>query len=168
MITTYHLPARVTGKDKKHAILLAIKNWPDKSAPMIAEQIGCSEKWVRANKDEVRTTTNLPGRVTGKAAKERQAQAGPSQGKGKKGSGCGNLPQAVKARSRDVVAKADAKKRQSEAGARGKEGGRGKKKPLSQLIGQGLSDQHANETTAIRAAEAGKPEAVGKRKTLAN
>ena len=37
-------------------------------------------------------------------AKQRQAQAGPDKGKGKKKSACGKLPQAVKGKTRDKVA----------------------------------------------------------------
>jgi hypothetical protein len=44
------------------------------------------------------------------AAKERQAKAGPTQGKGAKASGGGNLPPAVKGKTRDKVAKATGKK----------------------------------------------------------
>jgi ParB family transcriptional regulator, chromosome partitioning protein len=44
------------------------------------------------------------------AAKERQAAAGPKAGKGKKASGGGKLPQAVKGKSRDKAAKATGKK----------------------------------------------------------
>jgi hypothetical protein len=44
------------------------------------------------------------------AAKERQAKAGPQRGRGAKASGGGNLPQAVKGKSRDKAAKATGKK----------------------------------------------------------
>jgi hypothetical protein len=43
------------------------------------------------------------------AAKERQGAAGPSSGRGKKASGGGNLPQPVKGKSRDHVAKVTGK-----------------------------------------------------------
>jgi len=44
--------------------------------------------------------------VESKAAKQRQAVAGPSTGKGKKRSACGKLPQAVKGKTREKVAAA--------------------------------------------------------------
>ena len=44
------------------------------------------------------------------AAKERQAKAGPQSGRGAKPTGGGNLPQAVKGKTRDKVAKATGKK----------------------------------------------------------
>ena len=47
--------------------------------------------------------------IESKAAKQRQAAAGPSMGKGKKRSACGNLPQAVKGKTREKVAAAQAR-----------------------------------------------------------
>lgn len=55
--------------DKRHAIELALKTWPDKSASAIADQLGCSHTWVNRTKSEVETTFNLPERVTGKDGK---------------------------------------------------------------------------------------------------
>ena len=61
--------ARLTTDDKRQAILLALKAWPDKGSRELAEQIGCSDRYVLNIKDEVRTTSHLPNRVTGKDGK---------------------------------------------------------------------------------------------------
>jgi hypothetical protein len=44
--------------------------------------------------------------IEAKAAAERQAQAGPAEGRGAKASGCGKFPQAVCGKTRDKVAAA--------------------------------------------------------------
>lgn len=72
---------RLKSEDKKHAILLALKTWPDKSTRELAEQIGCHHAWVARIKDQVSTSRHLPDRVTGKdgksypAAKENRTTA---------------------------------------------------------------------------------------------
>jgi DNA-binding NarL/FixJ family response regulator len=60
---------RLTSKDKRHAILAALKTWPDKSINMIAEQIGANQRYASGIRAEVSATTNLPDRVTGKDGK---------------------------------------------------------------------------------------------------
>lgn len=60
---------RLTTADKKHAIVLALQTWPDRSATMIAEQIGCSQQHVQHVKAGVTSACNLPSRVTGKDGK---------------------------------------------------------------------------------------------------
>lgn len=63
---------QMTPADKKHAILLALKTWPERSQREIAEQVGCSKTWVQNMKAEivqVVTTDHLPERVIGKDGK---------------------------------------------------------------------------------------------------
>lgn len=60
---------RLNATDKRHAILLALKEWPQKSGNQIAEQIGCNQSTVQRVRDEVMQTHNLPDRVTGKDGK---------------------------------------------------------------------------------------------------
>jgi hypothetical protein len=83
---------RMTGEDKRHAILLALTTWPEKSQNMIAEQIGCSRKYVQDIHAEVATTSHLPDRVVGRDGKTYPAQRAkpesvpapkPSNGNGK-------------------------------------------------------------------------------------
>jgi len=57
----------MTATDKRHAILLALQTWPDRSQREIAEQIGCSKTWVQNIKTEVVSTDHV--RVTGKDGK---------------------------------------------------------------------------------------------------
>jgi hypothetical protein len=59
----------LTQADKKHAIVLALKHWPDKSAKVIAEQVGATAKYVGDIRDRVMDSLNLPERVTGKDGK---------------------------------------------------------------------------------------------------
>jgi len=60
---------RLTVADKKHAILLALYAWPDKSSTQLAEHIGCAQTFVVRLRGEVSTSANLPTRVTGKDGK---------------------------------------------------------------------------------------------------
>lgn len=60
---------RLNDVDKRHAIKLALTMFPDKSQNQIADQIGCSQRYVSSVKDQVRTTSNLPDRVIGKDGK---------------------------------------------------------------------------------------------------
>lgn len=62
---------RMTTADKRHAILLAIKTWPDKGPTLIAEQIGCTDRWVREIRSEV--TSDLPEKTIGKDGKSYSA-----------------------------------------------------------------------------------------------
>ncbi len=59
----------MTKADKKHAIVLAISTWPERSGRQIAEQIGCEHRYVDQVKAKVGSTTHLPDRVTGKDGK---------------------------------------------------------------------------------------------------
>lgn len=56
------------------AILLALKEWPERSATQIAEQIGCTDPWVSQIRREVQSSLNLPSRVTGKDGKSYPAR----------------------------------------------------------------------------------------------
>lgn len=69
--------AQMTPADKKHAILLALQAWPDKSQNQIADQIGCSQQHVQQVRAQVTTTCNLPPRVTGKDGKSYPATRPP-------------------------------------------------------------------------------------------
>lgn len=60
---------RMTEADKRHAIKVALIEFPDMSQNQMADLIGCSQRHVSTVKDEVRTTSNLPSRVTGKDGK---------------------------------------------------------------------------------------------------
>jgi hypothetical protein len=65
--------------DKRHAILLALKTWPDKSQTQLAEQIGCTQ----GLGSQVISANNLdscrPSRVTGKDGKSYPASRTESQ-----------------------------------------------------------------------------------------
>lgn len=61
--------ARLTCADKRQAILLALKEWPEKSGHVIAEQIGVNQRYFAEIKAQVSATTHLPSRVTGKDGK---------------------------------------------------------------------------------------------------
>lgn len=63
---------QLTREDKRHAIILALKTWPEKSASTIADQVGCTQAFVsRIRQDvQVNTSIDLPSRVTGKDGKE--------------------------------------------------------------------------------------------------
>jgi len=83
---------RMTSEDKKHAILLALEMWPDKSSHLIAEQIGCAQSFVLRLKNQVIPSVhlaanpasmeekssekpiNMPARVTGKDGKRYPAK----------------------------------------------------------------------------------------------
>lgn len=61
---------RLSASDKKHAILLALKTWPDRSQQQIADQIGCTREWIgQVKRNTVEVTSTLPTRVTGKDGK---------------------------------------------------------------------------------------------------
>jgi ParB-like nuclease family protein len=55
----------MTVADKKHAIVQALRAWPEKSANAIAAQIGVSQDYVSQTRAEVKATFNLPDRVIG-------------------------------------------------------------------------------------------------------
>jgi hypothetical protein len=49
--------------------MLALREWPERSANRIAEQIGVTDAYVGRVRAEVHTSMNLPARVTGKDGK---------------------------------------------------------------------------------------------------
>lgn len=70
---------RLTPADKKHAVLLALQTWPERSGNQIAEQVGCDVRCVARLKDEFKqngTCPNLPDRVTGQRRQELSSQFG--------------------------------------------------------------------------------------------
>lgn len=60
---------RLSETDKKHAIVLALRAWPDRSQTQIAEQVGCAVPYVTRIRAQVFTSEDLPARVTGKDGK---------------------------------------------------------------------------------------------------
>ena len=60
---------RLTNKDKKHAILLALEEWPNRSATDLADQVGVHQTYVSRLRGEVKTSLDLPDRVIGKDGK---------------------------------------------------------------------------------------------------
>lgn len=63
---------RLTEADKKHAISLALRAWPDRSANQISKQIGCDVRYVSRLREAAiqdGTSPNLGVRVTGKDGK---------------------------------------------------------------------------------------------------
>jgi len=59
----------LTPGDKRKAILLALKAWPDRSAHQIASQVGVSQPYVTELREQVKGSYHLPPRVTGKDGK---------------------------------------------------------------------------------------------------
>ncbi|MGE0450222.1 MAG: hypothetical protein AB7Q29_11640 [Vicinamibacterales bacterium] len=61
----------MTAADKRHAIVMALQTWPERSQVQIAEQIGCTREWVGQVRRsmEVTSTVPVPARVTGKDGK---------------------------------------------------------------------------------------------------
>ena len=60
---------RLTESDKKHAVLMALQEWPDKSAQVIAEQLGCSHVYVSRIRSQVLGSQLLESKVVGKDGK---------------------------------------------------------------------------------------------------
>lgn len=71
---------RLTEADKRGAIEMAYATWPDKGQREIADQIGCSQRYVSTVREEiqVRTGSHLPDMVTGKDGKRYPASRGPN------------------------------------------------------------------------------------------
>ena len=65
---------RLSKNDKKHAIELALKTWPERSQHKIADQIGCSQQFVSRVRAQVTTGCHLPDRVTGRDGKSYRAR----------------------------------------------------------------------------------------------
>ena len=57
---------RLTDLDKRHAITLALQTWPDRSASLIADQVGCSKMRVSQIRSGLSTALHLPKRVIGR------------------------------------------------------------------------------------------------------
>lgn len=58
---------QLTTADKKHAIVLALQTWPERSGRQLAEQIGCNHEYVTRIKNQVLPSQHLT--VTGKDGK---------------------------------------------------------------------------------------------------
>lgn len=56
---------QMTQNDKRHAVNMAISVWPERSAAVIAEQVGCSRAWVATIKSVLSSALHLPDRVIG-------------------------------------------------------------------------------------------------------
>jgi len=81
-----HNGKRMEPGDKRNAILIALKEFSEKSQTQIAEQVGCAQSWVSDIKKQVIGTDNLtsqstsgdtpelPDRVTGKDGKSYPAR----------------------------------------------------------------------------------------------
>lgn len=71
---------RLSEDDKRHAIEVAYATWPDRGQREIAEQIGCSQRYVSTVREQiqVRTGSHLPDMVTGKDGKRYPASRGPN------------------------------------------------------------------------------------------
>lgn len=60
---------QMTHDDKKHAVMLMIQAFADKSMHQIAAQVGCAYSYVHRLKGQVVTSDHLPAKVTGKDGK---------------------------------------------------------------------------------------------------
>lgn len=60
---------RLSTADKKHAVLMALRAFPDKSQTLIAEQVGCNLSYVTRIRAEVSGSQPLPDTVEGKDGK---------------------------------------------------------------------------------------------------
>lgn len=69
---------RLTTADKKHAILLAFKTWPERSSRELAEQIGCNQDYVSELRRKLKDTLQLPDYVVGRDGKRQPATRQPS------------------------------------------------------------------------------------------
>ena len=64
---------RLSGDDKRRAIEIAYKAWPDVSQVRIATQVGCTHQYVGKVREQLATSCKLPERVVGKDGRERPA-----------------------------------------------------------------------------------------------
>ncbi len=64
---------RMKRGDVRHAVELALKTWPDKTQQAIADQVGCSQRYVGKVQEELSTCSKLdiPATRTGADGKER-------------------------------------------------------------------------------------------------
>lgn len=67
---------QMTVADKRHAIELALRVWPERSGRELGEQIGVHQTYVSRIREELKTSLQLPDRVVGRDGKspEREPQ----------------------------------------------------------------------------------------------
>ena len=56
---------RLKSVDKRHAVEMAYRAWPDSSQRRIAQQVGCTQPYVSRIRSQVITSCHLPSRVVG-------------------------------------------------------------------------------------------------------
>ena len=64
---------RLSRADKRHAVELAYRAWPDLSQARIAGQVGCSQQYVSKVRAQLTTSCELPDRVVGIDGRRRAA-----------------------------------------------------------------------------------------------
>lgn len=64
---------RLRRADKRHAIALAYRGWPDLSQRRIAAQVGCTHQYVGLVRSQLASTCQLPDRVVGVDGRSRAA-----------------------------------------------------------------------------------------------
>ena len=64
---------RLSGADKRRAIELAYRAWPDLSQVRIAAQVGCAQPYVGEVRAQLKATFKLPDRVVGVDGRQRAA-----------------------------------------------------------------------------------------------
>ena len=64
---------RLSGDDKRRAIEIAYKAWPDLSQVRIAAQVGCNQSYVGKVRAQLNPRIKLPDRVVGRDGRERPA-----------------------------------------------------------------------------------------------
>ena len=64
---------RLSGDDKRRAIEIAYKAWPDVSQVRIATQVGCTHQYVSKVRQQLATSCMLPDRVVGSDGRKRPA-----------------------------------------------------------------------------------------------
>ena len=73
---------RLQRGDKRHAIELAYRAWPDASQRRIAEHVGCSQAHVGRVRSQLKPMFQLPDRVVGSDGRTRPATRVPSRSSG--------------------------------------------------------------------------------------
>ena len=66
---------RLSGDDKRRAIEIAYKAWPDVSQVRIATQVGCTHQYVSKVRQQHATSCMLPDRVVGSDGRKRPGDA---------------------------------------------------------------------------------------------
>ena len=64
---------RLSGDDKRRAIEITYRTWPEVSQVRIAAQVGCSQQYVSRVRAQLTTSCMLPDRVVGSDGRERPA-----------------------------------------------------------------------------------------------